>query len=452
MTARALTIAGSDPSSGAGIQADLKTFSLLGVYGTSVITAVTAQNTKGITRITPLEPAAVRAQISAVLNDITVGAIKVGMVHSNEIIGTVAGTLRGVKVPVILDPVFRAGTGAPLLRNDAYRTFVKRLVPLATVITPNIPEAERLAGMRIRNVDDATAAARRIAELGADTVIVKGGHMRGAYSIDILYRGKGFVELREEKIRTGTLHGAGSIFSAAIAAEMAKGRNVVDAARIANQFTRRAIMNARKVGKGLRIPSLDRRPPASRLLATLQYAVEKLQAIENMGMLVPESQSNLVFAKPDARSVEDIAAVSGRMVKLNDGRVATADGVDLGASRHVASAVLAMMQHDKTIRSAMNIKYSERIVKTCREIGLKVSSYDRRSEPQHIKEKEGASVRWGIDQAIAATGAGGNDSKMPDVVYHLGDWGKEPMILVFGREPLEVARRIVSILHKYAGQ
>ncbi len=439
---KALTIAGSDTSSGAGIQADLKTFSALGVYGTSVITSITAQNTKAVIKIDKVEPSTVRAQIKAVLDDIKVDAIKVGMVYNKEIIGAVASALKGVKVPIILDPIFKASTGAVLLREDAYSSFVKKLVPLANVITPNAIEAERLASMKIKNIEDAKTAALKIAKLGAKSVVIKGGHMQYKYAIDILYHDKNFVEFKGERIADRHFHGAGCMFSAALAAEIAKGKSVIAATKAANIFVKSAVMNAQKIGRGLRVPSLEQKQYANKLLADLQKVVDKLENIDNLGMIIPESQSNIVFAKPDAKSIKDIAGVRGRIVKLN-GSVKAASSVDFGASKHVASAILAVMRHDRSMRSAMNIKYDERIVAICKELGLKISNYDRRSEPQDIKTEEGMSVKWGIEQAIAKINA------VPDVIYHLGDWGKEPMILVFGKEPMEVARKILGILGKY---
>ena len=440
--AKALTIAGSDTSSGAGIQADLKTFSALGVYGTSVITAITAQNTRTIAKIDEVDPAMVRAQINAVLNDIRIDAIKVGMVYSKRIINSVAGALKDVKVPIILDPIFRASRGAILLRNDALSSFIERLVPLAHVITPNVIEAEKLACMRIEGIEHAKDAAKKIARLGAKSVIIKGGHMHNGFIVDMLYHNGKFVELKGETIKTKGLHGAGCMFSAALAAEMAKGKNVIDATRVANHFVRSAITGAQKIGKGLNIPAQERSGPRNKLLANLQKAVDMLEAVDGLGMIIPESQSNIVFAKPDAQSINDVAGVRGRIVKLN-GDAKAANDVGFGASKHVAAAILATMQHDRRIRSAMNIKYNDRLVSICQDLGLKVSNYDRKSEPSDIKAKEGMSVNWGIGQAVAKTNA------VPDVVYHLGDWGKEPMILVFGKEPMEVARKIVAILDKY---
>ncbi|MFY3740962.1 MAG: hydroxymethylpyrimidine/phosphomethylpyrimidine kinase [Candidatus Nitrosomirales archaeon] len=439
----ALTIGGSDTSSGAGIQADLKTFSALGVYSTSVITALTAQNTRKVIKIEEVKHAVVKAQINAVLGDIKIDAVKVGMVYSKRVIDAVASVLKNVRKPIILDPIFKAGTGAVLLRTDAYSSFVKRLIPLASVITPNVMEAERLASMKIENDDDTRVAAQKIAKLGAKSVIIKGGHMQHKFAIDILYHNKEFFEFKGERIEIKGLHGAGCMFSAALAAEMAKGKNIIDATKIANDFAKRAIMNAQKIGKGLSIPSLEQKRPTNALLAELQNAVDKLEAVNGLGMIIPESQSNIVFAKPDAQSINDIAGVRGRIVKLN-GSAKAVSSVDFGASKHVASALLAMMQHDRSIRSAINIKYNERIVAICEELGLKVSNYDRKTEPHDIKTKEGMSVKWGIEQAIAKINA------IPDIVYHQGDWGKEPMTLVFGKEPMDVARKIVAILNKYS--
>lgn len=441
--AKALTIAGSDTSSGAGIQADLKTFTAMGVYGTSVVTAITAQNTRAVSKIDEIKAATVRAQINAVLKDIKIDAIKVGMVYSRAIIDAVSDALKSVKTPIILDPIFKAGSGAVLLKDDAYPYFVKKLIPLAYVITPNAIEATELADMKIETVEDMKTTAKKIKELGARSVIIKGGHMRGRSVIDVLYHNNRFFEFSYERIHTKGLHGAGCMFSAALTAEIAKGKNVVEGTKVANEIVRAAITNAQKIGKGLHVPMLGPKRPADKILVTLQRAVDRLESMDGLGAIIPETQSNIVFARPDAQSIDDVAGVRGRIIKL-DGNVKAASDVDFGTSKHVASAVLAMMRHDRSMRSVMNIRYDERIVAICEETILKVSSYDRRNEPQDIKSKDGMSVKWGIEQAVTKI------NSIPDVVYHQGDWGKEPMILVFGKEPLEVAKKIATILERYS--
>jgi hydroxymethylpyrimidine/phosphomethylpyrimidine kinase len=440
--AKALTVAGSDTSSGAGVQADLKIFSNLHVYGTSVITALTAQNTRGIRKIAPVRGEMVKAQINAVLSDIKIDAIKIGMVYSKEIIEAVANSLKNVRAPIILDPVFRAGTGAGLLRADAYPIFVKRLIPIATFVTPNRMEAEKLAGMKIRDVQQAKLAAKKIADLGATSIIVKGGHMGGTYSTDVLYHQKQYFEFINARIKNEGLHGAGCTFSAALTAEIAKGMTVVDATRRANRFVRRAIENAVRIGKGSKIPSFQPIIPGNKILAELHKAVLMIEDTKDFGILIPESQSNFVYAKPKAWSIDDVAGVYGRIVRI--GRGAKAAGiVGFGASRHVASAVLAMMKYDKSIRSAINLKYDERLIDISEHMQLKVSSYDRRNEPAELKSEEGMTVKWGIEQAVSKC------IGTPRIVYHLGDWGKEPMILVFGENPNTVFVTTNSILWRY---
>lgn len=439
---KALTIAGSDTSSGAGIQADLRIFSALHVYGTSVITVLTAQNTRGVSRIVATEPSMVRAQIASIMRDIKIDAIKIGMVYNKGIISSIASALKDIRTPIILDPILRAGTGARLLRDDAYGSFVKKLVPIADLITPNKMEAEKLADMVIHNIDDARAAAKKIAALGAKKVIVKGGHMHGRFSTDVLYHGNKFYEFTNERIKNKGLHGAGCAFSAALTAEIANGKDAVSAAKRANEFVRNAIVHSLRIGKGLSVPAFEYIMPSNNLLASLQKVVHSIEDADCFGILIPESQSNIVYAKPNATSIDDIAGVYGRIVRIG-AKAKAAGSVGFGASLHVAAAVLAMMQHDRSIRSAINIKYDKKLVATCEKIGLKVSSYDRRNEPEEVKSMEGMSVKWGMEQAIMKVNA------VPDIVYHLGDWGKEPMILVFGTNPMEVYSRVISVLQEY---
>src|ERR671910_3393499 len=190
----ALSIAGSDSGAGAGIQADLKTFSALGVYGCTAITAITAQNTKQVAGIFEIAPSMVEQQIRSVLTDMRPNAIKIGMVYSTPIIDAVYRSLKKTsKIPIVLDPILAAGTGAKLLRTDAYKSFISKLIPLSTIITPNRMEAEKLADIVIRTENDAIEAARKIKQLGAENVIVKGGRFGSAHVSDLLLDSKGNI-------------------------------------------------------------------------------------------------------------------------------------------------------------------------------------------------------------------------------------------------------------------
>jgi hydroxymethylpyrimidine/phosphomethylpyrimidine kinase len=249
--ARALTIAGSDSGGGAGIQADLKTFQELGVYGMSALTAITAQNTTGVQAVYPLSAEAVVQQIRSVGSDIGVDALKTGMLFSSEIIAAVAEAIRSFGwTNVVVDPVMIAKGGAELLREEAVRALTDRLLPLAAVVTPNIPEAEKLAGMKISGQADKREAARRLAGFGARYVIVKGGHDPGEEAVDLLFDGRDFIEMAGPRIPTPNTHGTGCTFSAALAAGLASGLDVEAAARQAKAFIQAAIEDGIRIGSG----------------------------------------------------------------------------------------------------------------------------------------------------------------------------------------------------------
>jgi hydroxymethylpyrimidine/phosphomethylpyrimidine kinase len=245
-----LTIAGSDSGGGAGIQADLKTFAALGVYGTSAVTAVTAQNTLGVFGIQDMSPDFVGAQIDATISDIGADAVKVGMLANADIIELVANKLNEYKIKsVVVDPVMVAKGGDKLLRDDAVDSLRKMLIPLCTVLTPNIAEASVLVGHEVKNVEDAKLAARAIVDMGARAVVVKGGHLEGD-AIDVLFDGKSFSELSVARVQTRNTHGTGCTFSSAIAAGLAKGLGVEESVVMAKNYVTRAIEGSLNIGGG----------------------------------------------------------------------------------------------------------------------------------------------------------------------------------------------------------
>ena len=248
---RALTIAGSDSGGGAGIQADLKTFAAFGVYGASAITAVTAQNTIGVRAIHEVPADVVAAQIDAVLDDIGADAAKTGMLSSASIIEAVADRLRAHSfAPLVVDPVMVAKSGDALLRPEAVQALIELLLPLAAVVTPNAPEATVLSGVEVRDAESAREAARRIHGLGPAMVIVKGGHLEGDRSDDLVFDGRSFEILSGRRIETPRTHGTGCTFSAAIAACLARGMEPLEAAREARAFLQGAIEHAEPLGAG----------------------------------------------------------------------------------------------------------------------------------------------------------------------------------------------------------
>lgn len=247
----ALTIAGSDSSAGAGIQADLKTFAAHGVYGTSVITAVTAQNTLGVTAFEALTSDIVTAQIEAVASDIPPQAVKTGMLANAAIVEAVAAAVQALDLPLlVVDPVMIAKSGARLLDDEALAAMKTELLRHAFLVTPNIPEAEALTGMTIRTDDDRREAARRIAGLGATAVVIKGGHLPASDIIDLLFEGQVFTEFRGERVAGRHTHGTGCTFASAVTAQLALGRSLQEAIPLAQRYVAGAIRHAPDLGQG----------------------------------------------------------------------------------------------------------------------------------------------------------------------------------------------------------
>jgi len=249
---RALTIAGSDSGGGAGIQADLKTFAVLGVWGMSAVTSITVQNTQGVSGVADVPAEVVAAQIEAVAGDIGVDAAKTGMLSSAEIVEAVAGAVEraGIRT-LVVDPVFVSKHGHPLLRPDAVDALRSRIVPLATVVTPNLPEAAGLAGMEVSSPADMERAAETILNLGARAVLVKGGHLAGPRADDLFADGEGTKWIGADRLDTPHTHGTGCVLSAAMAAHLAGGTGVFEAVRMAKRFVTEAIRHSLEIGKGI---------------------------------------------------------------------------------------------------------------------------------------------------------------------------------------------------------
>lgn len=433
----ALTIAGSDSGGGAGIQADLKTFACLGVHGASAITSITAQNTLGVQGTYDLPPRIIRDQIDAILEDMRVGCAKTGMLSSSEIIHTVASALKKYDFPLVVDPIMQAESGGKLLREEAIPTMIQELFPLGTVVTPNIFEAERLTGIKIKSREDARKAALMLNSLGAKKVIVTGGHLD--YT-DVLYDGK-IMFIEGERVEGGT-HGAGCTYSAAITAELSKGKSLREAAAIAKRFVEQAISRSFEVGEGCgpvnQMASLAQDAERYLALKNVEEGLALLEESETFSKLIPEVGCNLGMAIPGAKSIEDVVAVSGRIIPLK-GRAHPVSCVTFGASSHVARIILGAMSYDGERRGAINIKYSKEILSICKDLGLEIASFSRLEEPENT-----STLDWGIRNAIEKIG------KVPDVVYDLGAQGKEPMIRLLASSASEVAERAIRISERVA--
>lgn len=246
-----LTIAGSDSCGGAGIQADLKTFSAHEVFGMSVITAVTAQNTEGVFAVQDISTDIIKKQIEVIFDDISVDAVKIGMVSKIETITTIAETLSKYKAEnLVVDPVMVSKSGYHLLQPEAKEALIKNLIPMATVVTPNLPEAEVITEFKIETIEDMKKAAKEIHKMGPKYVLIKGGHLEGE-AIDILYDGKEFIYYNSPRINTKNTHGTGCTLSSAIASNLGKGLSITQSIENAKKYITTAIEKSFSIGKGV---------------------------------------------------------------------------------------------------------------------------------------------------------------------------------------------------------
>jgi len=438
---RILTIAGSDSGGGAGIQADLKTITVLGGYGMSAITALTAQNTLGVQGVHPVPVDFIRLQMETVLSDIGTDAAKTGMLATPDVVKTVAEELKRFKVELlVVDPVMVAKSGDALLSEDARGALKEILLPLAYLVTPNLPEASVLCGFPVKDLETMKEAARAIHSMGPRYVLIKGGHLEKE-AVDLLFDGEGLERYEAPRLPNRNTHGTGCTYSAALATLLAQGLPVYDAVAEAKRFITRAISQGLDIGSGHgptnHYAQVLLYKERESVLRAIELALEKLMQ-QPLGALIPEVRSNLGYALPGALGYEEIAAVPGRISQVED-KVVAFRNPSFGASRHIARVIMAAMTHDPDTRSAMNVKYSPEILDACRSAGLRIASFDRREEPREVKEREGSTLEWGTQSALLGA------SEFPDLIYDEGDVGKEPMIRVLGHSPMDVVDKVSRI-------
>lgn len=439
---RIVTIAGSDTGGGAGIQADLKTIATLGEHGMSVITALTAQNSLGVQSVYPISLSFIEAQIDAVFSDLGADAAKTGMLYNGGVVKLVAEKMKQYRVAkLVVDPLMIATDGTPLLDESGRDALRRELLPLAFLVTPNLPEAAALTGMEVRTTEEMKEAAERIRGYGAEAVLVKGGHLEGN-PVDILLSTVGYVEFRSERLADSDIHGTGCVLSAAIATALAQGASLQDSVHLGREVTIASIKGSTTIGKGGRfahphaICELERE--RTKVLEALEEAVAQLKDEAHIGGIVPEVSSNFGYALPVAQDKKDVAAFPGRIIRFHGG-ITTIEPPAFGASQHIASIILTVMERDPSFRSAMNIRYSPSILRACNNAGLRILGFDRGEEPQEITEEEGRSLAWGVQKTLADAG------EVPDVIYDEGGWGKEPMVRILGKDPGEIVQKVIEI-------
>jgi hydroxymethylpyrimidine/phosphomethylpyrimidine kinase len=435
-----LIIAGSDPGAGAGLQQDLKVTTLMGAYGLTVVTALTVQNSLGVTAVHPVAPEVVAAQLDAVLSDFPVAAVKVGMLATPALVRTVAEKLKGLDAPLVLDPVLAAGGGFPLLTADGIAALKEELCPLTYLLTPNAPEAARLAGIEVRTAKDLEEAARRLVKLGPRWVLAKGGHLPGE-PVDVLTDGNNVYHLPGVRLEAPNHHGSGCLLASACAAGLAQGLSVPETVNRARELTAQALRYGLPLGRGT--GPVNPYAPFARdlarpeVLAALQTAAARLEQ-EGIEPLIPEVMSNLGYATAYPEGPRDVAAFPGRLRRGPQGLLIPAPPA-FGASRHIAAVILTAMTTHPEIRSAMNVKFFEGLDDLAPLLHLRVASFDRSAEPPEVKAREGSTLAWGVASVLKP------GQPPPDLIYDRGEFGKEPMIRILGPTPMAVAEKALAL-------
>jgi hydroxymethylpyrimidine/phosphomethylpyrimidine kinase len=449
-----LTIGGSDSSGGAGIQADLKALSSIGVHGCSVITCVTAQNTRKIGAIYPLPIHIIDKQLKCIINDIRPKIFKTGMLYNKEIVRCVAKNIVKKNNSIVVDPVMSATIGKSLISKDYLESLKSDLIPFAKIVTPNTFEASVIANMKIKGINDVKTACKKIQKMGCEYVLIKGGHLRGN-AIDILFDGKSYTTFSSARI-TGKMHGTGCTFASLIAGFLAKGMTIGDAVENAKYAITKAIESRYSIGAGVDVirPAavLERNAQKFEVLESLKNAVTSLEKILPLSF-VPRVGINFAYALPNAATLNDVCGIRGRIMKIqndmdtqdnmekSENRMKRAGSIEFGASKHVATIVLTAMVFDRNIRSTLNIAYSEDRIRQLKNTKFIIGSFDRKYEPI-LKGKKISTMEWGTQYVIKKMG------RVPDIIYDKGSKDKEAMMRILGRDPDDVLRKLKVIIEQ----
>ncbi|MDL5361978.1 bifunctional hydroxymethylpyrimidine kinase/phosphomethylpyrimidine kinase [Halalkalicoccus sp. NIPERK01] len=435
----ALTIAGSDSGGGAGIQADLKTMESHGVFATSAVTAITAQNTQGVERSHVLPVEEIGAQIETVREDFDVGAVKTGMLATSEVVELVVEKLADYDGPTVIDPVMVATSGDRLLEPDAEAAY-EDLIGEATLVTPNADEAAVLTGIDPEDADDAREAGEQLVGMGAEAALVKGGHLSTDDVKDVLVTEKGYEVFEHARVDTDATHGSGCTLGSAIAARLARGEEVEAAVEDALDFMERAVRYPLDVGQGpgavhhlvgLRNRA-EREPTAERV----DGIVERFVA-EDLRGLVPEVGMNVVGATPYAERVDETAAVEGRITRTLSG-IAPNRGVRFGASSHVARFLLSAREFAPDLRYAVNCRFDDDVEAALDALEAPITEFDRDEEPEELKQEEGSTMGWGARQAF-------DIEETPAAVIDRGEVGKEAIVKLVAPDPETLIERALAV-------
>ncbi|BCS92801.1 bifunctional hydroxymethylpyrimidine kinase/phosphomethylpyrimidine kinase [Metallosphaera javensis (ex Sakai et al. 2022)] len=436
-----MAIGGFDSGGGAGVESDIKVLESIGVHGVGAVTAITAQNTRGIRDVVVVDPSSLRKQIEALLDDFKISSVKTGMIVNREQMSVVSEM---VNLPLVVDPVIHAKDGTTLIADlEAFKRF---LLPKAMVVTPNAIEAGTLVGMRVETLKDQITASKLIHEkFSVPFVIVKGGHINSAESIDVLYDGEEVIQLSSPRLSNRNTHGTGSIFASTIAGMLAKGFHVREAVRLAKSVTEESIRYGLEIGGGTGpvdpLVPMEKLAMKTKVMEEMEKFAEFVERERNFHLLIPEVQSNLAHSI-DPRyvtGIDDIATFRGRIIREWGGRVRVGFPVAFGYPTHTARLLLSIITTQGTGNTLINIRYDPKIVESFRKIGYEVVEVHRELEPQG---PEGKTMSWIVEHVHENLG------RIPNVIFDRGMVGKEAMVRFWTSSMEEMIETLTTLLRE----
>lgn len=451
-----LTIAGSDSGGGAGIQADIKAISMLGGYGASVITALTAQNTKAVTGIHAPSAKFVAQQLRTVLDDIQVDAAKTGMLFSEPIIQAIAPILSKKTFPLVVDPVCVATSGAKLLKDDAVDAMVRLIFPYADLLTPNIPEAELFTGVKINDREDVFKAARLLLDMGPKAVLIKGGHTDSWAITDwFVVKGEEPIPFIQQRVDTDSTHGTGCTLSASIATGLGQGMEMGAAIKRSQEYLNLALRAGYRLGEGGGPPNhlapwikADNR---ASILSQVNDFGRWLTSEVGVHSLLPLSRSNVAFLLPFANELDEVVGFTGGVIANRRGEVVISGYPELGASVLAASTLLAVQRLNGAVRCAITLRGDGFMKGLLERASIETVWVDRDRKPDYIIEEKGGIEEWGAFESVKA-------HAYPASVKAVGDRGRvgvESTVRILAADVKElkvILRKIVEVKANFAGE
>ena len=431
-----LTIAGTDSVGGAGIAADIKAIASMDLHGCCVVTAVTSQNTQGVSAILPMPAQTVASQLDAVFDDLEIDAVKTGMIYSAEIAEIVARKVDREKVPLVVDPVLCAGAGSSLFREGLKKAMIEKIFPLATVVTPNRGEAEEFASMKIDDLDDTEEACRIISASGVEAVLIKGGHFEGPMVTDILFYEERFTEFTSPRLPM-KVHGSGCTLSSYIAGHLAQGFDVRQAVAGSKRRVQDAIAMSSRLGKGMAIinPMATKQKEAMRYqrIIWLRSATGTIEKLVNPSF-IPPTGMDFVYSLPNPQNFQEVCGVDGKIQEVK-GRPERGGDAVFGSSDWLSRTIMRINIECPEVMAGIEVKYTEGFEAILRGIGLRIVTV--RSDD------------YGNRNIVSINGMRGRSEQLglvPDVLFEFEGMGIVPKIGIVGKDPDDVIRKIGSCL------